>query len=305
MLPAPHKTAIIIAGPTASGKTAIAIKLAKHFRTEIISADSRQCFKELNIGVARPSEAELKEIRHHFIASHSIKEEINAAGFEQYALQKAATIFSKHDFLILTGGTGLYIKAFCEGLDEIPPADPSLRRSIIDTYETRGIGWLQNELIKKDELFSTKGEMKNPQRMMRALEVMETTGKSILSFHTRPKIKRDFHIIKTALRLPKEQLDRQISERTEKMIRNGLLEEVKSLGAYRHLHALQTLGYSEIFDHLDGKISLNNAVERIRIHTRQYAKRQMTWLRKDTSFHWFHPGEEKEILDRVEDRSSA
>ncbi len=296
-----HKTAIVIAGPTASGKTALAIRLAKHFQTEIISADSRQCYKELNIGVARPSPEDLKEIKHHFIASHSIEEEINAAGFEQYALKNATTIFSKHDFLILTGGTGLYIKAFCEGMDEIPSVEPSLRKTIIRQYETEGIGWLQSELRKKDELFSKKGEMKNPQRMMRALEVVETTGKSILSFHGRPKQERPFNVLKIALRVPKEELDQRINVRTKKMIKNNLVEEVKSLSAFRRLNALQTVGYTEIFNYLDGKIDLEQAIEQINIHTRQYAKRQLTWLKKDPGYQWFEPGEETGMVRVIEE----
>ncbi len=300
-----HKTVIIVAGPTAVGKTALTIKLARHFHTEIISADSRQCFKELNVGVARPSPEELAAVRHHFIASHSIEEEVNASVFERFALHQAEKIFLKHDILLITGGTGLYIKAFCEGLDEIPAADLTTRKKIIKHYEKNGIKWLQGELKKKDEFFFSKGEMKNPQRMMRALEVMETTGKSILSFHHHRRSKRGFGVIKIGLKLPKEQLDHQIGIRTDNMINQGLLEEVKSLSAKKHLNALQTVGYSEIFDHLDGKISLDKAVESIKTHTRQYAKRQMTWLKKDESYLWFQPGNEKEILDCIEKKSSV
>jgi len=281
------KTVIIICGPTAVGKTSVAISLAKHFQTEIISADSRQCFKELNIGVARPSVEELNEVAHHFIASHSINENINAAFFEKFALQKVNELFQKHDVVIMVGGTGLYIKAFCEGLDEIPEVDESVRKRIISDYELKGLEWLQNEIEKKDPRYFAEGEIQNPQRMMRALEVMESTGRSILDFRKRIKTKRDFKIIKTGLELAKEELHENINSRVDKMIGQGLIDEVRTLLSFRHLNALQTVGYSEIFDHLDGNISLEAAIEEIKKNTRQYAKRQLTWFRKDKEIKWF------------------
>ena len=177
----PLKTVVIIAGPTAVGKTSVAIQLAKHFQTEIISADSRQCFKELDIGVARPSENELQEIKHHFITSHSVQQEVTAITFEQYALDKARELFEQHDMVIMVGGTGLYIKAFCDGMDVIPAIDPDIRKEVIQSYTINGIGWLQEQLQEKDPIFSHEGEMQNPQRMMRALEVVKSTGQSILS----------------------------------------------------------------------------------------------------------------------------
>ena len=282
----PDKTVIIICGPTAVGKTAVAISLAKHFNTEIISADSRQCFKELNIGVARPSEDELKQVPHHFIASHSIGENVNAVFFEQYALQKANALFRKHDHVIMVGGTGLYIRAFCEGLDEIPSVDESIRKKITENYELNGLLWLQDAVKKKDPKFFAAGEIQNPQRMMRALEVIESTGKSILDFRRNEKTKRDFKIFKIGLELPKDELQNNINERVDKMVELGLIEEVRSLITYRHLNALQTVGYSEIFEYIDGKISLDEAIEEIKTNTRQYAKRQLTWFRKDKEIQW-------------------
>ena len=281
------KTVIIVAGPTAVGKTSVAILLAKHFNTEIISADSRQCFKELNVGVARPSEEELKEVPHHFIASHSISENINARFFEQFALQKAGELFKEHDIVIMVGGTGLYIKSFCEGLDEIPSIDEMIRERVVTNYETKGLQWLQDEVNRKDPEFYKVGEKQNPQRLMRALEVMESTGRSILDFRKNEKAKRDFKIIRIGIELPKEELHRNISSRVDKMIEQGLVEEVKSLLSFRELNALQTVGYSEIFDHIEGKISLETAIEEIKKNTRQYAKRQMTWFRKDQEVKWF------------------
>ena len=299
------KTVIIICGPTAVGKTAVAISIAKHFQTEIISADSRQCFKELKIGVARPSDEELKEVPHHFIASHpvatgSITENINAAFFEKYALQKISELFRNHDIVIMVGGTGLYIKAFCEGLDEIPAIGDTVRKKIIENYVMQGLVWLQEEVKNKDPEFYKTGEVQNPQRMMRALEVIESTGQSILSFRSNKKAKRDFRIIKIGLELPKEELHKNINTRVEKMINEGLVEEVRALNDYRDVNALQTVGYSEIFAHLDGKISLEAVIEEIKKNTRQYAKRQMTWFKKDKEINWVNAKQGNEIVSMAQ-----
>lgn len=295
-----NKTAVIVAGPTAVGKTAVAIALAKHFHTSIISADSRQCFKELTIGVARPSIEELQQVPHYFIASHSIQEEVNAVSFEKYALQKVNELFADHDVVIMTGGTGLYIKAFCEGLDEIPAVDPNIREKIINEYEEKGLSWLQQQVQEKDPAFYAAGEIQNPQRIMRALEVMESTGQSILSFRKKEKANRDFNIIKIGLELPKEELIKNINHRVEFMISTGLVEEVKTLKPYQQLNALQTVGYTEIFDYLDSIASLEAATERIKINTRQYAKRQMTWFKKDNDIQWFSPVQVQSMIEFIE-----
>lgn len=289
------KTVIIIAGPTAVGKTAIAIDLALYFQTAIISADSRQCFKELSIGVARPSEEELQQVPHYFIASHSIHEEVTAAGFETYALQKVNELFADHDVVVMAGGTGLYIKAFCEGLDAVPDVPADIRTGIIRAYETHGLQWLQQQLQEKDPVFYGKGEMKNPQRMMRALEVVEATGHSIFDFRKGEATIRGFNIVKIGLELPREELYQRINARVDDMMQNGLLEEVRSLLPYQHLNALQTVGYTELFDYLDHHITLERAIELIKQHTRRYAKRQMTWFKKDKDFHWFNPRQFEEI----------
>ena len=289
------KTVIIICGPTAVGKTSVSIALAKYFHTEIISADSRQCFKELKIGVARPSDEELEEVSHHFIASCSIKENINAAFFEKFALQKAGALFKTYDIIIMVGGTGLYIKAFCEGLDEIPPTDEAIRKNIIKEYELHGLPWLQDQVKIKDPEFYKVGEIQNPQRTMRALEVVESTGRSILSFRKNKKTERPFNIIKIGLELPKEELHENINSRVDKMLLDGLVEEVNSLKGYRDVNALQTVGYSEIFEHLDGKITLATAIEEIKKNTRQYAKRQMTWFKKDKEINWVNAKQTGEI----------
>jgi tRNA dimethylallyltransferase len=290
------KTAILIIGPTAVGKTSVAIELAQRFSTEIISADSRQCFKELNIGVARPSELELQAVRHYFIASHSIHDNVNAGTFEQYALQRAKELFHTHDQIIVTGGTGLYLQAFCEGLDEIPNVPNETRKEIISKYEKNGLKWLQKQVEKKDPRFYISGEIRNPHRLMRALEVAEATGRSILEFRSGRKETRDFNIVKIGLELPKEELHRNINTRVDRMIDAGLVEEAKQLSRDRSLNALQTVGYKEIFDYLDAKFSIEQAAELIKQNTRQYAKRQMTWFKKDKQIEWFTPSD----ISRIE-----
>ena len=297
----PHKkTVIIICGPTAVGKTAVAIQIAKHFGIEIISADSRQCFMELNIGVARPSNEELQSVPHHFIASHSIQEDVTAATFEQYALEKLEILFNKKDIVVIVGGTGLYIKAFEVGLDMIPEINPAIRNEIISNYEKNGISWLQKEIKEKDPKFYNEGESQNPQRMMRALEVVIGTGKSVFSFRKGEKVVRGFNILKIGLEVPKEILKERINLRVDKMMQQGLLEEVKSLVKYKQLNALQTVGYSELFEYLDGKINESTAVELIKTHTRQYAKRQTTWFKRDKSISWFQPDELGEMISFLE-----
>ena len=283
------KTCIVIAGPTAVGKTNFAIQLALHLHTHIISADSRQCFKELNIGVAKPSAAELQSVPHHFISSHSVHQEVNAVVFEQYALQKTDELFKQHDTVVMVGGTGLYIKAFCEGIDKLPVIDAAVRKQIISGYGQNGLEWLQHEVEKNDPIYFAKGEIKNPQRLMRALEVKLSSGQSITHFQTEQKKQRDFNIVKIGLELPKEQLVKNINDRVDAMMQAGLLDEVKQLQSFKNLNALQTVGYREVFDYLSGAGSLDNAVEKIKINTKQYAKRQMTWFKKDAELRWVSP----------------
>ena len=294
-----NKTCVIIAGPTAVGKTAAAIEMARHFSTAIISADSRQCFKEMTIGVAKPTPEELAQTPHYFINSHSIHEEVNAAVFEQYALQKAGGLFQQHDLVVVTGGTGLYLKAFCEGLDDMPPVSPAVRQAITTAYEQHGLGWLQQQVQEQDPLYYDNGETQNPQRLIRALEVKQATGKSIRTFQQGKKNTRNFNIIKLGLELPKPVLNDRIHTRVKDMIKQGLISEVEQLLPYKQLNALQTVGYSEVFDYLEGKLALETAVERIMINTRQYAKRQMTWFKKDTAIHWFPPNAIKEMIDTI------
>ena len=283
------KICIVIAGPTAVGKTTLAIQLAQQFNTQIISADSRQCFKELNIGVAKPSPEQLQLVKHYFINSHSVTEDINAVVFEQYALKKINEIFTQHDIAVMVGGTGLYIKAFCNGIDEVPVVDMTIRKKIISEYELLGLEWLQQEVQKNDPAYFTKGEIKNPQRLMRALEVKLSSGKSILDFQTQQKKQRNFNIIKIGLELSKEELYKNINRRVDEMIEKGLPEEVKQLQQYKNLTALQTVGYRELFDYEDGILTMEKVVEQIKLNTRHYAKRQMTWFKKDMEMKWVSP----------------
>ena len=285
-------------GPTAVGKTSFAIALAKAFNTEIISADARQCYKEMNIGVARPSVDELKAVTHHFIASHSITENINASYFENWAMDKVESLFSTKDAIVMVGGTGLYIKAFCEGLDLIPAIDAEIRENIIAQYEKLGMRWLQKEVSVKDPQYWEKGEQKNPQRLMRALEVMLGTGSSIISFQNKKAVERPFKMVKIGLELDREELYQRINDRVLNMIELGLENEVKSLEAYGHLNALQTVGYSEWKDYFEQKISKEKVIENIQQNTRHYAKRQMTWFKRDPAITWFNAStvEPKQVL---------
>ena len=281
-----NHTVYIIVGPTAVGKTSFAISLAQHLKTEIISADARQCYAELSIGVARPSLEELSKVPHHFIASHSVNETVNAQVFENYALAKADELFKTHHSAVMVGGTGLYIKAFCEGLDLIPAIDPAIREDIIKQYEKLGLRWLQKEVSVKDPMYWAKGEQQNPQRLMRALEVMLGTGASIVSFQIKNKITRPFNIVKVGLELPRAQLYERINQRVISMVENGLESEVRNLLPQNHLNALQTVGYSEWAPYFEGNLSKEKVIENIQQNTRHYAKRQMTWFKKDPEITW-------------------
>lgn len=274
------KTCIIVSGPTAVGKTDYGIELAQKYHTKIISADSRQCYKELNIGVAKPSPDQLNRIHHYFINTHSINDEVNVKVFENYALDAVQKIFVTNDVAIMVGGTGLYIKAFCEGIDDIPLINENIRSEINHAYKKNGIEWLQKEIEKSDMGYFASGEMQNPQRMIRALEVKLSTGNSILDFHSGNKIKRDFEIKKVNLEIPRNELYERINNRVNEMMNSGLLKEAESLFPYRHLNALQTVGYKELFDFMEERISLDQAIEDIKKNTRHFAKRQITWFKK-------------------------
>jgi tRNA dimethylallyltransferase len=287
------RTVYIICGPTATGKTALAIQLAQRLGTSVISADSRQCYKELNIGTAKPDEKELKQVRHYFIDEFAPTTEITAAAFEKLALSYLDTIFRTQDNAIVCGGTGLYIKALCEGLDEMPEVDAKVNEEVNKMYEEKGMEWLSACLKEEDPRFAQSGEMLNPARMLRALVFMRSNNESILLYHTGEKKQRNFGIIKIGLDLPRAALYDRINQRVDKMMEMGLLEEVKRLQPLQQHKNLHTVGYTELFDYLNGKCTLEEAVNKIKQNTRNYAKRQLTWFRKDADIIWFAADEDK------------
>jgi len=282
-------TVYIVVGPTAVGKTKYAIELAQKLQTEIISADARQCYQELNIGVARPSNEELAQVKHHFIASHSIHDTVNAGTFEAYALAKTTELLAKFGSVVMVGGTGLYIKAFVEGMDQIPAIDPAIRSQIQVDISLKGMDWLQTQVQAKDPAYwasADQGEQQNTQRLSRALEVVTGTGQSILNFQQQSKKSRPFNIQKIGLELPRAQLYDRINQRVVQMVNMGLEEEVNALRPQFHLNALQTVGYQEWLPYFEGQQSKAAVIEAIQQNTRHYAKRQMTWFKKDAEINW-------------------
>jgi tRNA dimethylallyltransferase len=295
-----NKTLIVIAGPTAVGKTDLAISVAKKLKTEIISADSRQFFREMEIGTAKPSASALQEVPHHFVNSHSITEEYDAAQFAVDALAKIQEIFRKHDECVLCGGSGLYIKAVCEGFDDIPEIDPAVRASLTDNYGAHGLGWLQGEMKKYDPDYFELIDHQNPHRLIRALEVKIGTGKSLSTYFGNKKTTHDFAILKVGLELPRELLYERIDTRMDMMIAEGLFEEAKNLLPFRNHQALQTVGYKEVFDYLDGLYDKDEAIRLLKRNSRRYAKRQLTWFKKDKEFVWFDARKQNDILEFIE-----
>ena len=281
-----NKRLIVVVGPTAVGKTAECIRLARMLDTEIVSADSRQFYKEMNIGVARPSESELATIPHHLIAHISVSQDYNAAMYERDASEIIGRLFQEKDDVVLTGGSGLYVNAVCNGMDDIPDKDESIRQELNDLFATQGLEPLQRELQEKDPEYWEIVDKRNHIRLIRALEVCRQTGRTFSSFRSQKKTKRDFDIIKIGIRRSRENLLERIYRRVDCMLEQGLIEEVKGLYEYKNLQALNAVGYKEIFDFLDGKTSLQEAVEQIKINTRRYAKRQMTWFCKDKEIQW-------------------
>lgn len=294
-----NKELIVISGPTAVGKTSLAINLAKEINTEIISADSRQFYKELNIGVARPSQKELNSIKHHFIGHISIQDNYNAGEYEAEAIEKINSLFQKYDKLVITGGSGMYIDAITKGMDNLPNVDKSIREELNELFKDNGITPLQEELMEKDIEYYNIVDKQNHIRLIRALEIIRQTGKTFTSFRTNPKKKRDFKIKKFVLIRDREELIQRINQRVDIMVEEGLIEEARELYPFRDLNALNTVGYKELFKYFDKKISLKEAIEEIKINTRKYAKRQVTWFRKDKDYTWLSADKEinwKEVI---------
>ena len=288
-------TLIVVSGPTAVGKTALAIQLAQHFQTEIISADARQFYREISIGTAKPNADELAQAKHHFIDSHSVTEVVDAGSFEKIALAKLQEIFSEKSYAILVGGSGLYTQAVCEGLDDLTFRDDELRASL----QTKTAEELQSILAKLDPDYFALVDLQNKQRMMRAIEVSTLSGKAYSSHLTGKKKQRDFGIIKIAITDERAKLYERINHRVDQMMANGLVSEVKNNIANRACYALKTVGYKEIFDMLDGRLTLEQSVEAIKQNTRRFAKRQLTWLRRDPEYQWFAYHEFEKIKDYI------
>lgn len=293
------KTLIAVLGPTAIGKTSLSIELAKHYNTDIISADSRQFYKELLIGAAPPSEKELNEVQHHFVQHLSVTEDYNVGKFEEDAIQKIEELFHKKDKVILVGGSGLYINAICKGIDKMPDIPPKIREKVIKLYKEKGIEFLKTEVKEKDPVFYNEVDINNPQRLMRALEIIYSTNKTFSSFRKKTNKKRNFNIIKIGLYTDREILYNRINNRVETMIKNGLLKEVESLTPYKDKNALQTVGYKELFQYFEGIYNLTEAIEKIKQNTRRFAKRQITWFKKDSEINYFTPENTKGIIDFI------
>ena len=302
---AKNKTLIVIAGPTAIGKTALAITLAQYFSTEIISADSRQFFKEMSIGTAKPHADELAAAYHHFIDSHSINTFFSTGDFEKQALEVLDEIFTRHDLAIMVGGSGLYLDAVTKGLDSLPDTDMEIRNQLNMLFETEGLEPIRAQLAAADPEYYEKVDQSNPQRMIRGLEFFLSTGKKVSSFLTNSKKERPFNIIKIGLNMERPQLYERINHRVDLMLQEGLLDEVKSLTAYKELNALKTVGYAELFDYLDGAITFETAVDKIKQNTRRFAKRQLTWFRRDDQINWFTPDQSAEVIKFLENSIST
>lgn len=295
-----EKTLVSVVGPTAIGKTALAIQLAQYFNTEIISADSRQFFKEMEIGTAKTNINELAAAKHHFIDSHSIQQLFSTGDFEVEGLKKLEEIFAHHDLAIMVGGSGLYVNALINGLDEMPEIDLSIRTQLNEQFKIEGIAPIQSKLAEVDPEYFSKVDQQNPQRMIRGLEVFLSTGQKLSSMLSATKKERPFNIVKIGLNTDRAMLYNRINSRVDQMISSGLIKEVESLSAFRTYNALNTVGYSEIFEYLDEKISLEDAISSIKQNTRRFAKRQLTWFRRDEEINWFEPDQGNQVIDHIE-----
>lgn len=290
---------VVVAGPTAVGKTSLSIELAQRHKTAVISADSRQFYREMRIGTAVPAEWQLKQVPHHFIHHLSVCDTYNVSRFEADCLRLLPELFGHNRVVVMTGGSGLYINAVCNGIDQLPDPDPGIRERLKETLRTGGTEALYEELIRLDPVYSLQVDPKNPARLVRALEVCITTGLPYSQFRTNIPAARSFRILKIGLTLPRPQLNARIDQRTDAMIAQGLVDEARALYPLREMNALNTVGYRELFDYFEGQCSLPEAIEKIKVNTRRYVKRQMTWFGKDKEYRWFSPDESDRIDEEV------
>ena len=294
-----EKTLIVITGPTAVGKTALCLDVAKHFHIPIINADSRQIFRELKIGTAPPTEAQMQQVHHDFVGMLGLDDYYSASLFEQQVLELLGRQFLSSDYALMAGGSMMYIDAVCDGIDDIPTIDDQTRTTMKQRLADEGLESLCEELRQRDPEYYEIVDRQNPRRVVHALEICLMTGKTYTSFRKREKRQRPFNIIKIGLNRPREELYDRINRRVDQMMADGLLEEAKALYPKRHLNALNTVGYKELFDYIDGRWPLEEAVERIKGNTRRYARKQLTWFKKDESIRWFHPDETETIIKYI------
>ncbi len=291
---------IVLIGPTGVGKTELSLSLAEFLHTPVINADSRQLYKDLTIGTAAPTADQLKRVKHYFVGTLSLTDYYSAAQFESDVISLLDQLYQTHPFALMSGGSMMYIDAVCNGIDDIPTVDQETREMIMERYQQEGLTPLSNELRLLDPDYYAIVDQKNPKRILHALEICYMTGKPYSSFRTNKKKERSFDIIKIGLRRDREELYERINKRVDEMIQNGLIDEVKNVMSYRYTNALNTVGYKEIFQYLDGNWSLEQAIEKIKQNTRIYSRKQMTWYKKDTEIHWFHPDNDKEIKKFLE-----
>ena len=292
-------TLIVVLGPTGVGKTNISLSLAEHFGCPIVSSDSRQFYRELKIGTAAPTEDQLKRVPHYFIASHSIFDEYNAGQFEQDAIKLLDELFQKHDVVMLVGGSMMYIDAVCNGMDDIPSVDLETRAFWQNEFAEKGLEYIQKELKRLDPVHYEQVDSQNPKRIIHALEICSMTGKPYSELRTGQRKQRNFNILKIGLNRPRPELYERINLRVDEMMHEGLLQEAEQFYPYKHLNTLNTVGYKELYEYMDGNWTLDFAVNMIKQDSRRYAKRQLTWFNRDKEIHWFQPEEEERILEFI------
>lgn len=296
------KRLIVIVGPTGSGKTDLSIRVAEHYACPIISTDSRQFYRGIPIGTAQPDSEQLERVEHHFIASHELTDDFNCGAYEVAALKRLDELFAKHDTVVAVGGSGLYIKALCEGMDDLPEVEPALRGELAERLKSEGLEALTEELRKLDPAFYDVVDRKNPARVLRALEVCISTGKPYSSLRTGEKRQRSFGIVKIGVNMERAMLYERIDRRVDIMVEAGLEDEARAVYPLRHLNSLQTVGYREMFDYFDGTISRDEAIELIKRNSRRYAKRQLTWFGRDEEIEWFLPTETEKIIEYIDSK---
>lgn len=299
------KYMVVICGPTGIGKTMLATDVALAFNSVIVSGDSRQLYKEMLIGTAVPGRREREKVRHYFVQCISVQDYYNASIYEQEVLKLLDELFQHHNIVFLVGGSGLYIDAVCNGIDDLPTIETSLRKKWLEIFETKGLAYLQEMVKEIDPVYYETVDLNNHKRLLKAIEVFETTGRTYSSFRTNTVKSRQFEIIKTGLNIDRKILYQRINDRVDKMVKNGLEDEVRSLKDLRNLTPLKTVGYKEFFDYFDGKISREEAIDQIKNHSRAYARRQLTWFRRDNSIHWFEPDETENIIHYIRQKTGS